>query len=176
MHDRDHVHVTAGVGELRLRGELDLLAGSGGVAHRLRVEADVKVRVEARLRPRAGSLQDGIRIDRSFEQLVDLAHRHPRVGADGQERRPRCLRRLAAGDAQEVPRRILDVVCIDGPMRFELLAAVSVTTCVVERDPALPEIRRFRGGDAGQIIECGDRFGDAALRELRDGAVEQRPR
>ncbi len=57
-------------------------------------------------------------------------------------------------------------------MRFELGAAVSITSGVVKRDAALPQSRRAVGNEPDQIVEAGRRFLDAAALEVGDRAVE----
>ena len=75
-------------------------------------------------------------------------------------------------DAEKVPGRILDVVGIDRAVRLELRAAVVVAPGVVERDAALPELRRCVGSERDDAIETGDRLLDASREEVFDRAVE----
>ena len=75
-----------------------------------------------------------------------------------------------------MPGRILDVIWIDGPMRFELSTAVVVAADVVERDAALPQLWHDVRRKRGDAVEARDGFGDAAGEEVVDGPIQQRAR
>ena len=113
MNGRDHVHVAACSGELPIGGGFDVLAGARRVVGRFRVQTDVEVRIEARLCPGACCFQHGVGTECSAKHLEDLAHRHSRVRSDRQQCGACSRWRFVARHAQEVPRRVLDVVGVD---------------------------------------------------------------
>ena len=61
-------------------------------------------------------------------------------------------------------------------MRFELLAAIFVSPCIVERDPALPELRRIARNELCDPVKPLHSLRDAALLEIGYGAIQDLPR
>jgi hypothetical protein len=72
-----------------------------------------------------------------------------------------------------MPGGVLDVVGIDGAVRLKLLAAVGVAARVVQRNAALPKMRRLRRGERCHAIETGRGSLDASVFEIVDGARER---
>ena len=83
------------------------------------------------------------------------------------------MRALEFGDAQKVPRRVLDVVGIGATVQLELLAAVSEPLGVIERQPALPQFGlRCRDGQ-NKLIEDAGGFDGFRFKEQPDSVGEQ---
>ena len=118
------------------------------VSIRLVVQPDIELRKEPRRCRLARRCQNRLRRHRPLEHLVNFAHRRTLIGPDRQECRSRLRRRFGVRHAEKVPGRVLDVVGIDRAVRLELLAAVVVASNVIERDAALPELRRCVGTSA----------------------------
>ena len=61
-------------------------------------------------------------------------------------------------------------------MRLELAAAVIVAAGVIQRDATLPEVGRPIGNGLRQAVERRGGFGEAAVFEIGDRAIQQRLR
>ena len=89
--------------------------------------------------------------ERSAEHLIDLAHRRRGSGRRAAARAR--LLRVCSARRTEMPRGVLYIVRIYSPVRFELPAAIAVAACIVERDAALPQLRRLVRNQLGGLVE-----------------------
>ena len=109
----------------------------------LEVETQVEVRVTELVaqfltfRPGPGGGQDRVGVGGPGKQSVHLLHGNPGVAGDRDESLPRLLDRaiLGANHAQEVPRRVLNVVTVHLLVALELGHAEFILPGIIKCDP-----------------------------------------
>lgn len=154
----------------------DVFAGELRIADGLEVETEIKVGVEE-LIVLLGGVASFRRSDHVFwfrlaaEEREDLHHRNAGVAFDRDESSFGFLGTGGARDAEEMPDGVLDVVRIHGLVRLELLATIFKATGVVERDAALPVMRRLLRNRLDELVKVGDGFRKVAELEVEFAAL-----
>ena len=177
MHARDVVHVAARGRKAFGRGLLSSSRATG--VHRRSLRDTGRCRDARRTAPTARAPAAAVTCasrERPREHLIDLAHRHARIGTHRQQRGARLRRRFGPRDAEEMPRRVLHIVGIHRAVRLELAAAVVVAAGVVERDATLPELRRGLTARRTTAIEPATESSMRPAMKSATAAVEERAR
>ena len=162
--------------------------GAGGLEHvspglvvgadRLEIQPEVEVGkaalVAAGLRGAGlGGRQHGSGFGSSCEEFEHLPHRHPRIGADGNDAPTGSVRPSVAGHTGKVPGHVFDIGRIHRAMDFELPAAVIEAVGIVERQAPLPELGLALRTGRDEPVEGVGRLDGPGREEEPDGVVEQ---
>jgi hypothetical protein len=152
----------------------DVLFGFGSVTEGFEVEAEVEVGVAEVIATgfifvaRAGGFEYGFDGACAGEEVVNFLHGDPGIARDGDEGLAGGFDVLEAGDAEEVPGGVFDVVGVDGLVDFKLLATLLEFAGVIEGEATLPELGFGLGCGFDDLVEGGDRVGDARFKESVD--------
>jgi hypothetical protein len=137
----------------------DVIFGFGIVAEGFEVKTKVEVSVAEVVTTAGGVVafarcrEDGFDGAGSGEESVDLFHGDAGVAFDGDEGLAGGVDAFEAGDTEEVPSGVFDVVGVGGLVGLELVAAVLVAFGIVEGETALPELRFGLGNGLDDFVE-----------------------
>jgi hypothetical protein len=140
----------------------NVVFGLGVVSKGFEVEAKIEMGVAEMVAAEGGVVastcggEDDIDGAGAGEKVVDLLHGDTGVAFDGDEGLAGGVNAFEAGDAEEVPGGVFDIVGVGGLVDFKLVAAVLVAFGIVEREAALPELGFGLGNGFDDLVE---RFG-----------------
>lgn len=155
----------------------DVFLGFCIVAEGFEVEAEVEVSVAEVVTTAGGVVafarcrEDGFDGAGAGKESVDLFHRDAGVAFDGDEGLAGGVDAFEAGDTEEVPSGVFDVVGVGGLVGLELLAAVLVAFGIVEGETALPELGFGLGNSFDDFVEGNGGVLDTGVEEGIDSGL-----
>lgn len=155
----------------------DVCFGFGVVAEGFEVEAEVKVGVAEVVAAEGGVVafasggEDGVDGAGAGEEIVDLFHGDAGVAFDWDEGFAGGFDAVEAGNAEEVPGGVFDVVGVGGLMDFELVAAVLEAFGIVEGEAALPELGFGLGDGFDDFVEGDGGVFNSGIEERIDAGL-----